>query len=88
LWVVSPFAKKGPVKSSRPAEHTSTLKADRGLHGLPTLTSRNPRVSTRGHAPTGGNCTRRTAHSAPPRDGQQQESATCSTCFDALVERS
>src|SRR5712691_5235159 len=66
LWVVSPYAKKGPVKSSRPAEHTSTLKLIEALHGLPTLTSRNHRFDT--STPTGSNYQTGGAP-APPRDG-------------------
>jgi phospholipase C len=68
LWVVSPFAKKGPVKSSRPAEHTSTLKLIEALHGLPTLTSRNHLFDSA--TPTGGNYQANGAP-APPRDGRQ-----------------
>jgi phospholipase C len=67
LWVVSPYAKKGPVQSRLPAEHTSTLKLLEALHGLPTLTSRNHLfdVST----PKGGNYQANGAP-APPRDGR------------------
>jgi phospholipase C len=67
LWVVSPFAKKGPVKSSRPAEHTSTLKLIEALHGLPTLRSRNHVFDT--STPTGSNYQTNGAP-APPRDGR------------------
>jgi phospholipase C len=66
LWVVSPYAKKGPVLSKKPAEHTSTLKLIERLHGLPTLASRNHRFDTA--TPTGGNYNAGGAP-APPRDG-------------------
>lgn len=46
LWVVLPYAKEGPVLSSRPAEHTSMLKLIEALHGLPTLASRNHRFDS------------------------------------------
>jgi phospholipase C len=63
LWVVSPFAKKGPVASSLPADHSSTLKLIEAVFGLPTLASRNDLfdVST----PTGATF-RRTAHPLRP----------------------
>jgi phospholipase C len=66
LWVVSPHAKRGPVLSSKPADHTSTLKFIERVWKLPTLASRNHTfdVST----PTGGNYQARGAP-APPRDG-------------------
>ena len=67
LWVVSPYAKQGPVQSSLPAEHTSTLKLIEALHGLPTLTSRNHRFDT--STPTGSNYQANGAP-APPRDGR------------------
>jgi phospholipase C len=67
LWVVSPYAKKGPVESSLAAEHTSTLKLLEALHGLPTLTSRNHRFDTT--TPTGGNY-QANGEPAPPRDGR------------------
>ena len=67
LWVVSPYAKTGPVQTALPGEHTSTLKLIEALHGLPTLASRNQLfdVST----PTGGNYQTGGAP-APPRDGR------------------
>jgi phospholipase C len=68
LWVVSPYAKKGPVKSALPAEHTSTLKLIEALHGLPTLASRNHLFDT--STPTGGNYQANGA-AAPPRDGRE-----------------
>jgi phospholipase C len=67
LWVVSPYAKKGPVKSSAPAEHTSTLKLLEALHGLPTLASRNHLFDN--STPTGSNYQANGAP-APPRDGR------------------
>ena len=68
LWVVSPYAKKGPVRSRLAAEHTSTLKLIESLHGLPTLTSRNHLFDT--STPTGGNYEAGGAP-APPRDGRR-----------------
>jgi phospholipase C len=68
LWVVSPYARKGPLLSSRPAEHTSTIKLIEALHGLPTLASRNPLFD--GGTPTGGNYQANGAP-APPRDGRR-----------------
>jgi phospholipase C len=68
LWVISPYAKVGPVKSSLPAEHTSTLKLIEALHGLDTLSSRNHLFD--GGTPTGANYQAAGAP-APPRDGRQ-----------------
>jgi phospholipase C len=67
LWVVSPWAKHGPVQSSLPAEHTSTLKLIEALHGLPTLASRNHRFDS--STPTGGDY-QANGEPAPPRDGR------------------
>jgi len=67
LWVVSPWAKTGPVRSALPAEHTSTLKLIEALHGLPTLTSLNHQFD--GATPTGSNYQANGAP-APPRDGR------------------
>jgi phospholipase C len=66
LWVISPFARRGPVVSRKPAEHGSTLKLIEKLHGLPTLASRNHQfdIST----PTGGDY-ETGGLPAPPRDG-------------------
>jgi phospholipase C len=66
LWVISPHARKGPVVSARPADHTSTLKLIERLHGLPTLASRNHTFDT--STPTGPDYDTRGAP-APPRDG-------------------
>jgi phospholipase C len=66
LWVVSPYAKKGPVKSAKPADHASTLKLIEAVYGLPTLRSRNHLFD--GGTPTGGNYQANGAP-APPRDG-------------------
>ena len=68
LWVISPFAKRGPVLSSLPAEHSSTLKLIEALHGLPTLTSQNHLFDN--GTPTGSNYQANGAP-APPRDGRQ-----------------
>jgi phospholipase C len=67
LWVISPFAKIGPIETSLPAEHTSTLKFLERLHGLPTLASKNHLFDT--ETPTGGNYEAGGA-SAPPRDAR------------------
>ena len=66
LFVVSPHARRGPVVSSRPADHTSTLKLIERLHGLPTLASRNHSFDR--STPTGANYNAGGA-AAPPRDG-------------------
>ena len=66
LWVVSPYARKGPVKSRKPADHTSTLKLIERMHGLPTLASRNHLFDTA--TPIGSNYETGGAP-APPRDG-------------------
>jgi phospholipase C len=67
LWVVSPYAKTGPVQSSLPAEHTSTLKLIEALHGLSPLSTRNHLFDT--STPTGSNYQANGAP-APPRDGR------------------
>jgi phospholipase C len=67
LWVVSPYAKKGPVQSALPADHASTLKLIEALHGLPALSTRNKLFDTA--TPTGGNYEANGAP-APPRDGR------------------
>jgi hypothetical protein len=66
LWVISPHARKGPVVSARPADHTSTLKLIERLHSLPTLTSRNHSFDST--TPTGPNYDTG-GTPAPPRDG-------------------
>jgi phospholipase C len=66
LFVVSPYAKKGPVESSKPADHVSILKFIERLHHLPTLASKNHAFDTA--TPTGGNYEAGGAP-APPRDG-------------------
>ena len=66
LWVVSPFARRGPVLSRKPAEHVSTLKFIERLHGLPTLASRNHQFNH--STPTGGDYNTG-GLPAPPRDG-------------------
>ena len=68
LWVVSPYARTGPVVSSRAAEHTSTLRLIEAMHGLPTLASRNHLFDA--GTPTGGNYEAGGAP-APPRDGNE-----------------
>jgi phospholipase C len=66
MWVISPFARRGPIVSRKPAEHVSTLKLIEKLHGLPTLASRNHQFD--GATPTGGNY-QSGGKPAPPRDG-------------------
>jgi phospholipase C len=78
LWVVSPYAKKGPIETSLPAEHTSTLKFLERLHGLPTLASRNHLFDAA--TPTGGDYETGGAP-APPRDGRADISDLFD-CFD------
>jgi phospholipase C len=68
LWVVSPYAKKGPVLSAKSADHVSTLKLIEALHGLPTLASRNHQFDSA--TPTGSNYQANGAP-APPRDGYE-----------------
>src|SRR5215471_19933742 len=67
LWVVSPWAKTGPVKSALPAEHSSTLKLIEALHGLPTIASLNHQFDAA--TPTGSNY-QASGAPAPPRDGR------------------
>jgi phospholipase C len=67
LWVISPYAKVGPMQSSLPAEHTSTLKLIEALHGLPALSSRNHLFDA--STPMGSNYQTGGAP-APPRDGR------------------
>ena len=66
LWVISPFARRGPIVSRRPADHVSTLKFIERAWGLPTLASRNHTFDA--STPTGGNYNTGGAP-APPRDG-------------------
>jgi phospholipase C len=67
LWVVSPHVKQtGPVVSSKPADHSSTVKLIETLYGLPTLASINSRFDS--GTPTGGNYQANGAPN-PPRDG-------------------
>jgi phospholipase C len=65
LWVISPFARRGPVVSRKPADHVSTLKLIERLHGLPTLASRNHQFDLA--TPTGGDY-ESGGKPAPPRD--------------------
>ncbi len=78
LWVVSPYARKGVVKSSRPADHTSTLKFIERVFGLPTLASKNHGFDS--STPTGANYEAGGAP-APPRDGL----ASLSDLFDLFT---
>jgi len=66
LWVVSPHARKGVVKSAKPADHSSTLKFIERVFGLPTLASRNHAFDS--STPTGSDYQAGGAP-APPRDG-------------------
>jgi hypothetical protein len=67
-WVISPYARKGPIKTTLPSELTSTLKFLERLHGLPTLASQN-HLFDRG-TPTGSNYQAGGAP-APPRDARR-----------------
>jgi phospholipase C len=78
LWVVSPHARKGPVVSAKPADHTSTLKFIERTFGLPTLASRNHAFDSA--TPTGGNYEAGGAP-APPRDGR----ASLSDLYDLFT---
>ena len=66
LWVISPFARRGPILSRKPADHVSTLKFIERVWNLPTLASQNHTFDT--STPTGGNYQAGGAP-APPRDG-------------------
>jgi len=68
LWVDSPFARRGPILSRRPADHVSTLRFIERNWGLPTLAARNHTFDT--STPTGGNFQTGGAP-APPRDGMR-----------------
>ena len=78
LWVISPFAKKGPIETSLSSEHTSTVKLLEVLHGLPTLASQNQLFDTA--TPTGSNYQTNGAP-APPRDAREDISDLLD-CFD------
>src|SRR5579864_963651 len=78
LWVVSPHARKGVVKSAKPADHSSTLKFIERVFGLPTLASRNHAFDS--STPTGSDYQAGGAP-APPRDGL----ASLSDLFDLFT---
>jgi phospholipase C len=67
-WVISPYARKGPIETALPSELTSTLKFLEKLHGLPTLASMNHLFDT--STPTGPNFQAGGAP-APPRDARE-----------------
>jgi phospholipase C len=69
LWVVSPYARRGPVLSGKPADHVSTLKFIERTFGLPTLASHNHTFDA--STPTGGDYEAGGAP-APPRDGRAE----------------
>jgi phospholipase C len=77
-WVISPFAKKGPIETSPPCELTSTLKLLERLHGLPTLASQNHLFDS--STPTGPNYEAGGAP-APPRDARE-DIGDMLDCFD------
>ncbi|MGH2658697.1 MAG: alkaline phosphatase family protein [Actinomycetota bacterium] len=77
-WVISPYAKKGPIETSLPSELTSTLKFLEQLHGLPTLASQNHLFDT--GTPIGSNYEAGGAP-APPRDAREDISDLFE-CFD------
>ncbi len=78
MWVISPYARKGPITTRLPSEHTSTVKLLESLHGLPTLASRNNLFDT--GTPTGSNYQTGGAP-APPRDGRD-DIGDLIDCFD------
>jgi phospholipase C len=69
MWVISPYAKPGPIETALPCEHTSTLKLIERLHGLPTLASQNHLFDA--STPTGSNYQADGAP-APPRDSREE----------------
>jgi phospholipase C len=77
-WVISPFAKTGPIETSVPCDLVSTVKLLERLHGLPTLASQNHRFDT--GTPTGANYEAGGAP-APPRDAREDISDMLD-CFD------
>ena len=78
LWVISPHARKGVVKSAKPADHTSTLKFIERVFGLPDARVEEPRFDS--STPTGANYEAGGAP-APPRDGL----ASLSDLFDLFT---
>jgi phospholipase C len=77
-WVISPYARKGPIETSLPCDFTSTLKLLERLHGLPTLASTNHLFDA--GTPTGDNYQGGGAP-APPRDARE-DSGDLLDCFD------
>lgn len=77
-WVISPFAKKGPIAPELPSEFCSTLKFLERMHGLPTLASVNHLFDT--STPTGSNYQTGGAP-APPRD-DREDIGDLMDCFD------
>jgi phospholipase C len=69
LWVISPYARRGPIVSRKPADHVSTLKFIERTWGLPTLASRNHTFDR--STPTGPDWWNYNTNGAPapPRDG-------------------
>jgi phospholipase C len=78
MWIVSPYAKVGPLESGLPCDFTSTLKLLEAIHGLPTLASRNHMFDA--GTPTGGNYQANGAP-APPRD-DRTDIGDLLDCFD------
>jgi len=78
FWVVSPYAKHGPIQTRQSTEIVSTLKFLERLHGLPTLASQNHLFDTA--TPTGSNYQANGAP-APPRDAREDISDLFD-CFD------
>jgi phospholipase C len=78
FWVVSPFARTGPIATSLPCDFASTLKLLERLHGLPTLASMNHLFDA--GTPTGDNFEANGAP-APPRDARE-EIGDLLDCFD------
>ena len=78
MWVISPWAKTGPIATALPSEFCSTLKLLERLHGLPTLASVNHTFDA--GTPTGDNYDANGAP-APPRDDRADISDMLD-CFD------
>jgi phospholipase C len=68
MWVISPYARTGPIETALPCDFCSTLKLIERLHGLPTLASRNHLFDA--GTPTGPDYEAGGAP-APPRDGRE-----------------
>jgi phospholipase C len=77
-WVISPFARTGPIETTLQSELVSTLKLLERLHRLPTLASQNHMFDH--GTPTGPNYEANGAP-APPRDAREDISDLLD-CFE------